>query len=274
MFSLAAITFELLTGRRPAGLGDEIGTLTAGTPNTWMDALHAVLARAMDDDPAARYPTALAFAAALEAAGRGELRRAASTRLRLAQGSGRRRRSSRGLRRRRLPTAPTRGPPTRRPARPADRARPTTSTPSATKTRREEQLRAEEAAAAPGAAMFTDLDGDIAAEAEADRFVADDFLLDAAGAASGVPEPPSMDTRRARTTLGIDPPIDPRALEDDEVMVDDAPSPVFEPRDLLHETKAERPRGVRRSRAVARIHASRRGRSRAGDARPGRWRCW
>ena len=38
VFSLAAITFELLTGRRPAGLGKEIGTLTAGTPNTWMDA--------------------------------------------------------------------------------------------------------------------------------------------------------------------------------------------------------------------------------------------
>ena len=73
VFSLAAITFELLTGRRPAGLGKEIGTLTAGTPNTWMDALHAVLTRAMDAEPATRYPTALAFAAALEAAGRGEL---------------------------------------------------------------------------------------------------------------------------------------------------------------------------------------------------------
>ena len=31
IFSLAAITYELLTARRPAGLGREIGTLTAGT---------------------------------------------------------------------------------------------------------------------------------------------------------------------------------------------------------------------------------------------------
>ena len=38
-----------------------------------MDALHAVLARAMDAEPATRYPTALAFAAALEAAGAGEV---------------------------------------------------------------------------------------------------------------------------------------------------------------------------------------------------------
>jgi hypothetical protein len=72
VFSLAAITFELLTGRRPAGLGKEIGPLTAGTPNSWMDAIHGVLACAMDENPSARFATALAFASALEAAGRGE----------------------------------------------------------------------------------------------------------------------------------------------------------------------------------------------------------
>src|SRR5688500_3651373 len=72
VFSLAAIAYELLTGRRPAGLGREIGTLTAGTPNAWMDTLHGVLARAMDANPAARYTTALSFASALEAAAHGE----------------------------------------------------------------------------------------------------------------------------------------------------------------------------------------------------------
>jgi hypothetical protein len=84
--------------------------------------------------------------------------------------------------------------------------------------------------------MFTDVDGDIAAEAEADRFVADDFLLDAAGAASAVPEPPLMNTRRV-ADVDIDPPIDPRALEDDEVMAGEPPPPAFGPRDLLHEAR-------------------------------------
>ncbi|MGH9372282.1 MAG: serine/threonine protein kinase, partial [Vicinamibacterales bacterium] len=37
VFSLAAITYELLTGRRPAGLGPEIGPITAGTSNEWME---------------------------------------------------------------------------------------------------------------------------------------------------------------------------------------------------------------------------------------------
>jgi hypothetical protein len=69
VFSLAAIAFELLTARRPAGTGAQIGALPDGA---WSAALHRVLARAMDEDPSRRYPTALAFAAALEAAGRGD----------------------------------------------------------------------------------------------------------------------------------------------------------------------------------------------------------
>jgi serine/threonine-protein kinase len=71
VFSLAAIAFELLTGRRPAGTGAHIGALNA-TGDERTDVLHAVLARAMDDDPSRRYPNALAFAGALESASRAE----------------------------------------------------------------------------------------------------------------------------------------------------------------------------------------------------------
>jgi hypothetical protein len=66
VFSLAAIAFEMLTGRRPSGTGDQIGAIESA-------ALRAVLGRAMHDDPAKRYSTALAFAEALEKAARGEL---------------------------------------------------------------------------------------------------------------------------------------------------------------------------------------------------------
>src|SRR5438477_635259 len=61
VFSLAAITFELLTGKRPAGTGGQIGALPDGEDAA---GLHAVLARAMADDPAKRYASALAFAGA------------------------------------------------------------------------------------------------------------------------------------------------------------------------------------------------------------------
>ncbi|CAN5777983.1 hypothetical protein BH18ACI5_BH18ACI5_16830 [soil metagenome] len=64
VFSLAAIAYEMLTGRRPAGTGLQIGALTGGNA----DALHEVLARAMDDDPARRYAAALQFASAFGAA--------------------------------------------------------------------------------------------------------------------------------------------------------------------------------------------------------------
>lgn len=74
VFSLAAITFELLTARRPAGTGAQIGVLPESERS---GALHAVLARAMDDDPSRRYATALAFAGALESAARGDAASAA-----------------------------------------------------------------------------------------------------------------------------------------------------------------------------------------------------
>jgi PEGA domain-containing protein/protein kinase-like protein len=70
VFALAAITFELLTARRPAGTGAQIGTLPESER---AGALHAVLARAMDDDPARRYVSALAFAGALGSAARNEV---------------------------------------------------------------------------------------------------------------------------------------------------------------------------------------------------------
>jgi hypothetical protein len=74
VFSLGAICYELLTGRRPAGTGAGIGALevTGGGGEAHAQAVQAVLARAMDEDPAARFQSALAFVSALEAAARGE----------------------------------------------------------------------------------------------------------------------------------------------------------------------------------------------------------
>ena len=68
VFSLAAIAYELLTGRRPSGTGEQIGALTGETSASTPRRSARVLARAMDDEPARRYPTALAFASALEVA--------------------------------------------------------------------------------------------------------------------------------------------------------------------------------------------------------------
>ncbi len=68
IFSLGAIAFELLTGRRPSGTGDDIGPLTGATVAS-PDQLQAVLARAMAEDPADRFSTGLALADALAEAG-------------------------------------------------------------------------------------------------------------------------------------------------------------------------------------------------------------
>ena len=65
VFSLGVIAFELLTGRRPSGLGDDMGPLTGATLGDRADKVRAVLARAMLASPLARYETASAFSAAL-----------------------------------------------------------------------------------------------------------------------------------------------------------------------------------------------------------------
>jgi serine/threonine protein kinase len=72
VFSLAAIAFEMLTARRPPGTGGEIGVLKDASAGPHADFLRAVLAKAMHERPENRYPNALAFAAALEAAARGQ----------------------------------------------------------------------------------------------------------------------------------------------------------------------------------------------------------
>ncbi|MEO7271445.1 MAG: PEGA domain-containing protein [Vicinamibacterales bacterium] len=64
VFSLGAMAFELLTGRRPVGTGDDIGPLTGATGAS-AERVQLVLARAMAEDPQDRYPTGLALADAL-----------------------------------------------------------------------------------------------------------------------------------------------------------------------------------------------------------------
>ena len=51
VFSLGVIAFELLTGRRPSGLGAEMGPLTGAALGEREGDVRAVLARAMHADP-------------------------------------------------------------------------------------------------------------------------------------------------------------------------------------------------------------------------------
>lgn len=69
LFSLAAITHELLTGHRLVGIGDQ--SMAAGAdfgPDVDSEVVRGVLKRALAEDPIERYPAAMAFANALASA--------------------------------------------------------------------------------------------------------------------------------------------------------------------------------------------------------------
>ncbi len=71
VFSLAAVGFEMLTGRRP-GSAEALAADTRSIPSPNPAGLAEVFARALSGRPADRYQTALAFAAALRHALTGE----------------------------------------------------------------------------------------------------------------------------------------------------------------------------------------------------------
>ncbi len=68
VYSLAAVMHEMLWGRRVRGTGEQVAEWLADLPGADMHAVRAVFARGLADDPGARFPTALAFAEALNEA--------------------------------------------------------------------------------------------------------------------------------------------------------------------------------------------------------------
>ena len=72
IFALAAIAFELLTGRRPAGTGDQVVARLEIGGAADLDALRRAFADALADDPGRRPASAQAFAHALARAAAGK----------------------------------------------------------------------------------------------------------------------------------------------------------------------------------------------------------
>jgi hypothetical protein len=68
VFSLAAMVFEMLWGKRVPGTADAAVASVSDLPGADMSALRAVFARALDEEPARRFGTALEFAERLRAA--------------------------------------------------------------------------------------------------------------------------------------------------------------------------------------------------------------
>ncbi len=66
VFSLACLSFELLTGRRPLPSGDIVTVDTSGIQAADAQALSEVFARVLSPSPEDRHPSALEFAAALK----------------------------------------------------------------------------------------------------------------------------------------------------------------------------------------------------------------
>ena len=66
VFSLACLSFELLTGHRPVPSGDTVMVDTSGIQAADVSALSEVFARVLSDRAEDRHPSALAFAAALK----------------------------------------------------------------------------------------------------------------------------------------------------------------------------------------------------------------
>ncbi len=67
VYSLAVITHELLTGRRPGGADEQAGELAAGTPADLRVAIRQALAGGLAADPGRRFATPTAFIEALTA---------------------------------------------------------------------------------------------------------------------------------------------------------------------------------------------------------------